>query len=165
MVDDAIIDVENIGRRLRLNRRSPAPRPAAQVVLDASLEVRGSVVYATFVVALVFVPVLLLSGVQGALFRPLALAYILATLASLVVALTVTPALTLVLLGRGEGRVGEAPVLAWLKERVPQRAGLDARAVRRPVGLRRTALLRRGGGRRCRSSAPRSFPSSARVTT
>jgi CzcA family heavy metal efflux pump len=117
VVDDAIIDVENIARRLRLNRASPNPRPAASVVLDASLEVRGSVVYATFVVALVFVPVLLLTGVQGALFRPLALAYILATLASLVVALTVTPALTLVLLGSHEGRVAEAPVLTWLKSR------------------------------------------------
>ncbi len=117
VVDDAIIDVENIARRLRLNRASPNPRSAAGVVLDASLEVRGSVVYATFVVALVFVPVLLLTGVQGALFRPLALAYILATLASLVVALTVTPAMTLILLGSHEGRLAEAPVLTWLKGR------------------------------------------------
>ena len=117
VVDDAIIDVENIARRLRLNRALPRPRPASRVVLEASLEVRSSVVYATFVVALVFVPVLLLTGVQGALFRPLALAYILATLASLVVALTVTPALTLLLLGDRSGRVREAPVLTWLKRR------------------------------------------------
>ncbi len=117
VVDDAIIDVENIARRLRLNRASPTPRPAARVVLDASLEVRSSVVYATFVVALVFVPVLLLTGVQGALFRPLALSYILATLASLVVALTVTPAMTLLMLGSHDGRVAEAPVLTWLKDR------------------------------------------------
>ncbi|HEY9506485.1 MAG TPA: efflux RND transporter permease subunit [Gemmatimonadales bacterium] len=115
VVDDAIIDVENIARRLRLNRARPDPRPAAKVVLEASLEVRSSVVYATFVVALVFVPVLLLTGVQGALFRPLALSYILATMASLVVALSVTPALTLVLLGPHHGRVAEAPVLTWLK--------------------------------------------------
>jgi CzcA family heavy metal efflux pump len=115
VVDDAIIDVENIARRLRLNRTLPEPRPASRVVLDASLEVRSSVVYATFVVALVFVPVLLLTGVQGALFRPLALAYILATLASLVTALTVTPAMTLVLLGDRAGRASEAPVLTWLK--------------------------------------------------
>jgi Cu/Ag efflux pump CusA len=85
------------------------------VVLEASLEVRGSVVYATFVVALVFVPVLLLTGVQGALFRPLGLAYILATLASLIVALTVTPAMTLLLLGPRQGRGTEASVLSWLK--------------------------------------------------
>ncbi|MFL5515622.1 MAG: efflux RND transporter permease subunit [Gemmatimonadales bacterium] len=115
VVDDAIIDVENIARRLRLNRARADPLPAARVVLAASLEVRGSVVYATFVVALVFVPVLLLSSVQGALFRPLGLAYIFATLASLVVALTVTPALTLMLLARRGGRTGEARVLGWLK--------------------------------------------------
>ncbi|HVK00566.1 MAG TPA: efflux RND transporter permease subunit [Gemmatimonadales bacterium] len=115
VVDDAIIDVENIARRLRLNRARPDPRPAARVVLDASIEVRSSVVYATFVVALVFVPVLLLTGVQGALFRPLALSYILATMASLLVALTVTPALTLLLLVVHQGRVAEAPVLTWLK--------------------------------------------------
>ena len=115
VVDDAIIDVENIARRLRLNRARADPLPAARVVLDASLEVRGSVVYATFVVALVFVPVLLLSSVQGALFRPLGLAYIFATLASLAVALTVTPALTLMLLARRDGRTGEARVLGWLK--------------------------------------------------
>nr|MBA3659079.1 efflux RND transporter permease subunit [Gemmatimonadales bacterium] len=104
VVDDAIIDVENIARRLRENRVLTSPRPAGTVVLDASLEVRSSVVYATFVVALVFVPVLAPSGLQGALFRPLGLAYILATLASLLVALTVTPALASLLLARRGGR-------------------------------------------------------------
>jgi CzcA family heavy metal efflux pump len=117
VVDDAIIDVENIARRLRTNALAPAPLPAARVVLDASMEVRGSVVYATFVVILVFAPVLALSGVHGALFRPLGLAYILATLASLVVALTVTPAMTLMLLGRRGQRSHEAAVLTWLKRR------------------------------------------------
>jgi CzcA family heavy metal efflux pump len=117
VVDDAIIDVENIARRLRENRIAAEPKPPGRVVLDASLEVRSSVVYATFVVALVFVPVLALTGVQGALFRPLGLAYIFAILASLVVALTVTPALTLLLLGRRGHRAHESPVLAWLKMR------------------------------------------------
>jgi CzcA family heavy metal efflux pump len=117
VVDDAIIDVENIARRLRENRLAAAPSSAARVVLEASLEVRSSVVYATFVVALVFVPVLTLSGVQGALFRPLGLAYILAILASLLVALTVTPALTLLLLGSRGHRAAESPALAWLKAR------------------------------------------------
>ena len=117
VVDDAIIDVENIARRLRENAARGAPRPASRVVLDASLEVRGSVVYATFVVILVFAPVLALTGVHGALFRPLGLAYILATLASLVVALTVTPALTLMLLGRRGHRAHESVALAWLKRR------------------------------------------------
>ena len=101
-------------------------------MLGASLEVRGSVVYATFVVALVFVPVLALTGVQGALFRPLGLAYVLAILASLVVALTVTPALTLLLLGRRGHQAHESPVLAWLKRRY---ARLLEWLSDRPVGV------------------------------
>ncbi len=100
VVDDAIIDVENILRRLRANLALPAPRPAWRVVLDASLEVRSAIVYATLVVALVFVPVLTMGGVPGRLFSPLAISFLLATLASLLVALTVTPALCLVLLAR-----------------------------------------------------------------
>jgi len=103
VVDDSIIDVENIIRRLRENRSRSSPIPVFQVVLEASLEVRSSVVYATFVVALVFLPVLTMSGVQGRIFAPLGIAYILAILASLVVALTVTPALSFTLLtGRAE---------------------------------------------------------------
>jgi Cu/Ag efflux pump CusA len=95
VVDDAIIDVENIVRRLRENRTLPAPRPALGVVLAASLEVRSAVVYATFIVICVFVPVLTLTGLQGSFFAPLAQAYIVAILASLLTALTVTPALAL----------------------------------------------------------------------
>lgn len=103
VVDDAIIDVENIIRRLRENRSRSEPLPVFQVVLDASIEVRNSVVYATFAVALVFLPVLTMTGIQGRLFAPLGIAYILAILASLVVALTLTPALSFVLLtGRAE---------------------------------------------------------------
>ena len=98
VVDDAIVDVENILRRLRENQALEQPASAAQVVLHASLEVRSAVVFATFIVALVFLPVLNLSGVAGKLFAPLGMAYILAILASLVVALTVTPALAYVLL-------------------------------------------------------------------
>lgn len=91
VVDDAIIDVENITRRLQENRTLDAPRSSARVVFEASIEVRSSVVYATFIVALVFMPILAMTGVQGALFRPLALSYILAIMASLVVALTPEP--------------------------------------------------------------------------
>jgi len=112
VVDDAIIDVENIARRLRQNRTLPQPRSVGAVVLDASLEVRHSVVYATFVVALVFAPVLTMSGVQGALFQPLAVSYILATLASLAVALLVTPALALLLLAPRAGTSHESGILA-----------------------------------------------------
>jgi len=94
VVDDAIIVVENILRRLRENAGKPNPPPMREIVLNAALEVRSAVVYATFIVALVFVPVLTLSGLQGSFFRPLALANILAIMASLFVAVTVTPAMT-----------------------------------------------------------------------
>src|SRR5205085_12019273 len=98
----------------RENARLGHPRSAAVVVLDASLEVRGAVVYATFVVVLVFVPVFFLTGLQGRLFAPLGYAYVLAVLASLAVALTVTPALALLLLPRAGG-AGEPPLLRWLQ--------------------------------------------------
>lgn len=115
VVDDAIIDVENILRRLRENQALPALRSLFDVVLSASLEVRHAVVYATFIVALVFVPVLVMSGLQGRLFAPLGVAFILATLASLVVALTVTPALCLALLGRAKKHT-EPFYVRWLKQ-------------------------------------------------
>ncbi len=98
VVDDAIIDVENILRRLRQNATLTRPRPALQVVLTASLEVRSAVVYASVIIVLVFLPVFFLPGLAGTFFRPLALSYILAIAASLAVALTVTPALSLLLL-------------------------------------------------------------------
>ncbi|HEV2116277.1 MAG TPA: efflux RND transporter permease subunit [Terriglobales bacterium] len=115
VVDDAVIDVENIYRRLRENRERPQPRPLFRVVLDASLEVRGAVVYATFSVILVFLPVLTMGGVGGRIFSPLAVTYIWAILASLAVALTVTPALSIILLPRGELHAADPPVVAWLK--------------------------------------------------
>lgn len=116
VVDDAIIDVENIVRRLRLNREQGNPRPAMAVVLDASLEVRSAVVYGSLIVMLVFLPVFMLQGLAGAFFRPLALAYVLAILASLGVALTVTPALSLLLLKNGRDR-GDAWLVRVLKDR------------------------------------------------
>jgi CzcA family heavy metal efflux pump len=117
VVDDAVIDVENIARRLRENRHLAEPRPVARVVLDASLEVRSAVVYATFAVILVFLPVLTLSGVAGRLFAPLGIASILSVLASLVVALTVTPALAVLLLARRDFGDREPPVVRWAKTR------------------------------------------------
>jgi CzcA family heavy metal efflux pump len=110
VVDDAIIDVENVFRRLRENKTLAQPRPIFRVVLDASLEVRSAVVYATFIVALVFLPVLTLTGLQGSFFAPLALSYILAIMASLLVALTLTPALSYLLFDRG-ARKAEEPRL------------------------------------------------------
>jgi CzcA family heavy metal efflux pump len=123
VVDDSIIDVENIFRRLREHLAghptgpitSPAPRAnILTVVLNASLEVRQAVVYATFIVALIFLPVLTLTGLQGSFFAPLAFSYILAILASLLVALTVTPALASLLFARG-ARKAEEP---WLQHRL-----------------------------------------------
>ena len=98
VVDDAIIDVENILRRMRQNRLLAVPVSAFKVVLKASLEVRSAVVYASVIIVLVFVPVFFLPGLAGTFFRPLALSYILAITASLAVALTVTPAMSLLLL-------------------------------------------------------------------
>lgn len=117
VVDDAIIDVENICRRLRENRDSRRPWPAFRVVLRASLEVRTAVVFATFIVILIFLPVLSLSGVAGRLFAPLGIAYVLAVLASLGVALTLTPAMTLALLGRSARPWQEPRLLVRLKRR------------------------------------------------
>lgn len=115
VVDDAVIDVENIYRRLRENRGLEHPRPVLQVVLDASLEVRSAVVYATFAVILVFLPVLTMGGVAGRIFSPLGVTYIWAILASLLVALTVTPALSMILLPRGDLRLADPPLVGWLK--------------------------------------------------
>ena len=115
VVDDAIIDVENIFRRLRENQQLEKPRPVFRVILDASLEVRTAVVYATFIVALVFVPVLTLTGLQGSFFAPLALSYILAIMASLAVALTLTPALSYLFFARGVRESAEPKLQTWLK--------------------------------------------------
>lgn len=115
VVDDAIIDTENIFRRLRENRFAANPRPISEVVFDASMEVRGSVVYATFIVALVFVPLLTLSGVAGRLFSPLGYTYILAILMSLLVALTVTPALCYLLLAKRELKEQDPPLIKFIK--------------------------------------------------
>ena len=116
VVDDAIIDVENIVRRLRLNARAEHPRPAMTVVLEASMEVRSAVLYGSLIVVVVFLPVFMLEGLTGAFFRPLALAYMLAILGSLLVALTITPALALLLLPK-HLHDRESRVNARLKDR------------------------------------------------
>ncbi len=115
VVDDSIIDVENIFRRLRENKALPKPRPIFHVVLDASLEVRCAVIYATFTVALIFLPVLTLTGLQGSFFAPLALSYVLAILASLLVALTLTPALSYLLFDKGARKAREPHLQHVLK--------------------------------------------------
>jgi CzcA family heavy metal efflux pump len=115
VVDDAIIDVENIVRRLRQHRLSGAEGSTASVILNASLEVRGPIVYATLIIVAAAVPIFLLQGLTGAFFRPLALSYTLAIVASLLVALTVTPALALILLGRSQIERRQSPVVGILQ--------------------------------------------------
>lgn len=115
VVDDAIIDVENISRRLKLNRALEHPQPAYEVVLAASLEVRSAVVYASLIIVLVFIPVFFLEGLAGAFFRPLAWSYVLAIFVSLITALTVTPALCLMLLPSAPTLEREPKFVSWLK--------------------------------------------------
>ena len=119
LVDDAIIGIENILRRLRENKLLPAPKPRLEVVREASLEVRGPVIYATAVVIAVFLPELFTSSVQGHFVGPLALAFIFAVVASLLVAMTSTPALCALFLRQHDTR----PESAWLRRLKTWQAG------------------------------------------
>ena len=115
IVDDAIIDIENVVRRLRQHRREGSRQSIAGVILMASLEVRHAIVYATLIEVLALLPIFFLQGLSGAFFKPLAMSYALALLVSMVVALTVTPALALIMLSRAPLSDRESPLVLWLQ--------------------------------------------------
>ncbi|HEY1364490.1 MAG TPA: efflux RND transporter permease subunit [Xanthobacteraceae bacterium] len=116
LVDDAVVDVENIFRRLRENREAGNPRSTFDVVVAASQEVRSGIVYATIIIVLVFVPLFALSGIEGRLFAPLGAAYIISILASLLVSITLTPVMAYYLLPQSSRlRQGDVPLVRVLK--------------------------------------------------
>jgi Cu/Ag efflux pump CusA len=133
VVDDAVVGADNVARRLREHRRAGSDKPTADIVVEASREVRSPLAYATLIALLAIVPIAVMEGRPGAFFSPLALAYALAVAAAMVVALTLTPALSLLLFARGDaGR--ESPLLARLR---PRYDGALSRFAARP----RTALV------------------------
>jgi CzcA family heavy metal efflux pump len=158
LVDDAVIDVENVVRRLRQNGERPLAErlPTLRIVLDASREIRSSIVFATLVVAVVFLPLFFLSGVEGRLLAPLGIAYVVSLTASLLVAVTLTPALCSVLLPGSKvvGAAHEPRVAVWLRRRY---APLLDTALRRwrTVGLTSVVLL--AGAATALAFAGRSF--------
>ncbi|NGX42007.1 MAG: Cobalt-zinc-cadmium resistance protein CzcA [Chlamydiae bacterium] len=137
IVDDAIIDIENIVRRLRQHRKEGSQKGTASIILEASLEVRRAIIYATLIIVMAIVPVFFMGGVSGAFFQPLALAYSLALLASMMVALTVTPALGYVLLHKSPIKKRESHILLWLKN------AYDA-VLKRTIHAPKTAFLTAG---------------------
>lgn len=116
LVDDAVVDVENILRRLKQNRSAPHPLPVVEVVRRASVEVRSGIVHATTIVVLVFVPLFALPGIEGRLFSPLGVAYIVSIGASMLVSMSVTPVLCSYLLpGMRQLDHGDSPLVVWLR--------------------------------------------------
>ncbi|CAM3325335.1 efflux RND transporter permease subunit [Polaromonas hydrogenivorans] len=138
VVDDAIIDVENIVRRLRQHRLAGSGKSTARIILEASLEVRSAIVHATVIVVLAVTPVFFMGGLSGVFFEPLVLAYLVAMLASMVVALTVTPALSLLLLNRAGIEHRQSPLVPWLKRHY---GAMLSRAIQAPRATFAAALI------------------------
>jgi CzcA family heavy metal efflux pump len=132
VVDDAIIDIENIVRRLRQYRKEASTKSTARIILEGSLEVRSAIIYATLIDVVALLPVFFMQGLSGAFFRPLAISYGLAVLASLLVALTVTPAMGLMLLRNAPLKEHGSPLARWLQSRYQ---ALLARIVQVPGGV------------------------------
>jgi CzcA family heavy metal efflux pump len=139
VVDDAIIDVENIMRRLRQHRKEGSEKSTARIILEASLEVRSAIVHATAIVVLAVTPVFFMGGLSGVFFEPLILTYLVAMLASMVVALTVTPAMCLIMLNNRKALEGrESPLVPWLKRHY--KAALT-RVIQAPRGAFATVIV------------------------
>jgi len=130
VVDDAIIDVQNIVRRLREHRRKGTGKSLMSVVLEAAIEVRSPILYATLIIVVAMLPIFFLDGLTGAFFRPLALSYVLAVGVSLLTALTVTPALSLILLRNAPLERRESALALWLERRYES---VLSRVVARPA--------------------------------
>jgi CzcA family heavy metal efflux pump len=128
VVDDAIVDVENIVRRLRRLRQEGSTQSTASIVLEASLEVRGSIIYASLIEISALLPVFFLQGLSGAFFQPLAVAYVVAGLVSPFIALTVTPALVLILLSNAPIEHRQSPIIPWLHRAYDRLLGRTLRA-------------------------------------
>ncbi|MBY0369744.1 efflux RND transporter permease subunit, partial [bacterium] len=140
LVDDAIVDVENVFRRLRENRHLENPRPAMEVVFEASKEVRNSIVFATIIVVLVFIPLFSLGGLEGRFFAPLGIGYVISLVASLAVSLTVTPALCSYLLPTMKAMKEEAD--GWLVRKLKH---WDEKVLRRALEHPKTVVMSVGG--------------------
>src|SRR5512134_1377128 len=141
VVDDAIVDVENVVRRLRRLRKEGSTQSTASIVLEASLEVRGSIIYASLIEISALLPVFFLQGLSGAFFEPLAIAYVVAGLVSPFVALTVTPAMVLVLLSNAPIEHRQSPIIPWLHSIYDRILGRTLRAPGLAYGTVSTIVL------------------------
>lgn len=143
LVDDAIVDVENIFRRLKENRQARVPKHPLLVVFQASCEIRNSIVFGTMIVVMVFLPLFALSGMEGRLFAPLGVAYIVSILSSLLVSLTLTPVLSYWLLSKAKfmGHEKDGPLLRFLKWVAGGAIGLSLRFSRTMLAVGSVAVV------------------------